>query len=165
MKNQRDQLLEILATGVDFKGEITFVFDTTLDEGHEEALLESELLEIQEVNVRLDKRVQLLIVENTALKKELSSSVKKPKNTKRIYASQLSKEQVWDIRDYIKLGLGDAEIRDKMGNKFKASAVWRIRRRQAYNNIPSRPHESVQPRSVVNVGDKVVKGEGVLHDA
>lgn len=117
VKNQRDQLLDILASGVEFKGEITvvFVFDTTQEScGGKES---TPTLEVASPKPK-----------------------PKPKPKKRAYRPQLKDEQVWDIRDYIKLGYGDAKIRDLMGNTFKASAVSRIRRNQAYARLGNRPH-------------------------
>jgi hypothetical protein len=116
MKKQRDQLLDILASGVEFKGEITvvFAFDTAKEQPTS--------------TVDADKQPTPVVVPS------------KPKPKKRAYNAQLKDEQVWDIRDYIKQGYGDAKIRDLMGNTFKASTVWRIRRNKAYARLGNRPH-------------------------
>ena len=111
MKNQREQLLDILASGAEFKGEITVVyaFDTT--QASQDPTLE-----------------------------EPPKPKPKPKKRANAYKAQLTDGQVWDIRDYIKQGYGDAKIRDLMGNKFKSSTVWRIRNNKAYANVGDRPH-------------------------
>ena len=116
VKNQRDQLLDILASGVEFKGEITvvFVFDTTKE----------------------PTTGELEVTSPTPAPKPKP----KPKPKKQAHKPQLKNEQVWDIRDYIKQGYGDAKIRDLMGNTFKASTVWRIRHNKAYVRIGNRPH-------------------------
>ena len=184
MKSQRDQLLELLATDLDFKATITLDFDTateefvTHDNNEEVGRLSATIERLQDTirtlgnrNVKLQNTITDL---NTKIKEwegkaALAQAVRKPFNVHakrpirigKKHRPHLSSEQVWDIRDHIKMGKGDAEIRDLMGNEFKASTIWRIRNNLAYKKVGSRPHPSTtnaKPRATAHAGHGITQG-------
>lgn len=171
MKSQRDQLLELLATDLDFKATITLDFDTateefvTHDNNEEVGRLSATIERLQDTirtlgnrNVKLQNTITDL---NTKTKETYDAHALRPARIGKKHRPHLSSEQVWDIRDFIKMGKGDAEIRDLMGNEFKASTIWRIRNNLAYKKVGSRPHPSTtnaKPRATAHAGHGITQG-------
>ena len=120
MIDRRELLLEILASGVAFKGEMTLT-------------LTFDIKEAAAVPAKVEK----------PLVKVAKLDVAKTEPRKR--ARGLSNEQVWDIRDLAKTGLMDSVIAEKL--EINVSAVWRVRTNKAYTNVGSRPHDSVTVRA------------------
>lgn len=82
---------------------------------------------------------------------------KRPKK----YARQLSHNQVWDIRDYIKIGKSNRWIQKKLGLK-NTSTVNRIRHNQSYTRVGDRPHSSTtnaDKPTTVHAGHGVVTND------
>ena len=169
-------------------GEQKQLFDSVVDNLALEDFAERGYVPAHEIEIRddeitrLTKKVKTLAKltqadmvgelrnEIAELNKKLVKAAKKPpvadspqpkaRGKRGPYNPALSKEQVWDIRDYIKLGKKDSEIPGLMGDKFKTSTVWRIRSGLSYKTVGDRPHSSTQARSTVHVGHNVEKGEG-----
>ena len=208
MKSQKDTLLDLLASDIDFKAEVTLFFDTrtaledvplTLTEDERETLRVAVLdaltpadfatrgyvpyvagsVTIPKKSYRayqndegqaksdllyLQDDFEILKGKNRTLKKQvkdwegkakLAQAVKKPRG--KTYGKQLTDEQVWDIRDHIKMKRKDAAIVKRMGGICKDSAIWRIRKGLAYSSVGERPHSSTQKNpTTVRAGHGVI---------
>ena len=150
MSEQRELLLDILASGAAFKGEVTLSFELASEVITKPLIDPDKEVDVSDI-IKAISDTDLF--EAGYVKKEppikSSKLTKEPKSAKGRKLPKrkagthkfLKDEQVWDIRDYIKRGEGDSWIAKKVS--CKSSAVWRIRHNKAYTKIGNRPHATV----------------------
>lgn len=180
MKTQRDQLLDILASGLAFKCQIILDFDvrqerldaeTVPADAYKEtqrmlatsrALIEEQDKKIDQLNYKLDGSLLTPDVSApTGITKEKPEPIPEPKVVtpdkpevkeppKR--KRKLSKDEVWAIRRYLKAGHRNTDIARRIN--CTQNVVWRVKAGRSYKNVPSEPHPST---TNIHAGHGVVK--------
>ena len=179
MKTQRDQLLDILASGMAFKCSIVLDFDvrqeridaaTVPADVHKETqrMLETSRELIEDQNRQIDK---LSAAKHVSLTPDVSAGIttekpdpipepetvvpdKSERKTKKrgMGVPQLGKSDVWAVRRYLAKGKSNAWIAKQVD--CSPNVVWRVKSGLSYKNVPPEPHQSV---TNIHAGHGVVK--------
>ena len=159
MKTQRDQLLDILASGMAFKCSIVLDFDvrqeridaaTVPADVHKETqrMLETSRELIEDQNRQIDKMSAAKHVSLTPDVDVPSAPEPKPKpkatvpeKLPAIRRKLLQDKEVWAVRRWLKKGKGNTWIAKQIG--CTPNVVWRIKSGLSYAKVKSEPHPSV----------------------
>ena len=154
MKNQRDQLLDILASGMPFKCEITLNFDIGSERIEADSVPEDVHREtrrmLEEARDKIDHLTGQALhdEEQREIRRNpppAPTEVKPPTAdkppVKKGRDAQLKDDQVWAVRRFLKKGWGNTRIANQVG--CTPNVVWRIKAGKSYAKVKDEPHKSV----------------------